>query len=409
MTLDAYREQFDLPDDVAYLDHAATGVLSRPAREAAAAFLDARAGRALGEGRGGEHGRGGRSPNEYPADLDRVDRARRRAAALVGADVRNVEVVPNTSAGLGLLAAGLDWRPGDRVVVPACEFPANVLPWRALAHRGVAVDLVPHREGAFTVDDVEAALRPETRLVAVSWVQFLSGFRCDLEAIGALCRDRGVLFAVDAIQGVGALRLDVGAARPDLVAFGGHKWVCGMQGAGVVVVADTLLDRLRPAQGWLNGPLDWDDLENAGLELHDDATRFRVGTLPMAQVYALDAALGLFLDVGPDAIEAAVLDRAGRLADGLAALGARRYGADHPAGLRSAHASGIVTVAVDDPEGLHAHLAGRGVLASVRNRLVRFAPHAHTRDADLERALDAVASFGRVAVAASGGAAPVPS
>ena len=385
MTLAAYRDQFDLPEAVAYLDHAATGVLSRPAREAAGAFLDARA------GRGGE-----RTPNEFPADLDRVTRARHRAAQLIGAEARNVEVVPNTSYGLGLLASGLDWQPGDRVVVPACEFPANVLPWRALADRGVEVDLVPHHEGTFTVSDVEAALRPETRLVAVSYVQFLSGFRCDLDGIAALCRDRGVLLAVDAIQGVGALRLDVAAVRPDLVAFGGHKWLCAMQGAGVVYVADTVLDRLRPARGWLNGPVDWDDLEATDLALHDDATRFRLGTLPTAQLYALDAALGLFLDLGADAVETAVLSGAGRLAEGLTRLGARRYGTDRPA-----HASGIVTVAVDDPEGLHAWLAGRGVAASVRNRLVRFAPHAHTRDADLDRALDAVASFGRVAVAAS--------
>ena len=388
MTLAAYRDLFDLPADVAYLDHAATGVLSRPAREAAGAFLDARAGRTAG--------RGGRSPNEFPADLERVARARRRAADVVGADVRNVEVVPNTSYGLGLLAAGLDWQPGDRVVVPACEFPANVLPWRALEDRGVAVDLVPHREGAFSVGDVEAALRPETRLVAVSWVQFLSGFRCDLGGVAALCRDRGVLLAVDAIQGVGALRLDVAAARPDLVAFGGHKWLCAMQGAGLVYVADTLLDRLRPARGWLNGPVDWDDLEATDLALHDDATRFRLGTLPTAQLYALDAALGLFLEVGPDVVEAAVLGGAGRLAKGLERLGARRYGAAHPA-----HASGIATVAVEDPEGLHAWLAERGVAASLRNRLVRFAPHAHTRPEDIDRALDAVASFGRVTVATS--------
>ena len=385
MTLDAYRAQFDLPDDVAYLDHAATGVLSRPAREAAVSFLDARAGRTPE-----------RSPNNFPADLERVDRARRRAAALIGADVRNVEVVPNTSYGLGLLAAGLDWQPGDRVVVPACEFPANVLPWRALEDRGVEVDVAPHTEGAFSVDDLAAAIRPETRLVAVSWVQFLSGFRCDLDAIGALCRERGVLLAVDAIQGVGALRLDVASVQPDLLAFGGHKWLCSMQGAGVVYVADTLLDRLRPARGWLNGPVDWDDLEATSLALHDDATRFRLGTLPTAQLYALDAALGLLLDLGAEAVEAAVLDRAGRLAEGLTRLGARRYGSGHPA-----RSSGIVTVAVDDPEGLHAWLAERGVTASLRNRPARFAPHAHTRDADLDRALDAVASFGRVAVAAS--------
>ncbi len=385
MTLDAYRSQFDLPEETAYLDHAATGVLSRPVREAAADFLDGRAGL-----------RSDCTPNNFPADLERIDRARSRAAALIGADVRTVELVPNTSYGLNLLAQGLDWRPGDRVAVPACEFPANVMPWRGLEAQGVEVDLVPHREGTFTVEDVEQVLRPQTRLVAVSYVQFLSGFRCDLAGLADLCRQRGVLLAVDAIQGVGAVRLDVAGVRPDLVAFGGHKWLCAMQGLGVVAVADTLLDRLRPVRGWLNGPVDWDDLEAASLDLHPDATRFRLGTLPTAQVYALDAALGLLLAVGPDTIEAAVLDHAGRLAEGLARLGARRVGSGDPA-----RQSGIVTVEVDDPEGLHAHLAARGVVCSLRNRLVRFAPHAHTRPADLDRALDAVATFGQTTVPAT--------
>ncbi len=385
MTLDAYRAQFDLPDDVAYLDHAATGVLSRPVRDAAGAFLDGRAGR-----------RSDCTPNNFPVDLQRIDHARSRAARLIGADVRSVELVPNTSYGLNVLAQGLDWQPGDRVAVPACEFPANVMPWRGLADRGVTLDLVPHQEGTFSVEDVERTLRPETRLVAVSQVQFLSGFRCDLDAIAALCRDRGILLAVDAIQGVGAVRLDVAAVRPDLVSFGGHKWLCAMQGLGVLVVADSLLDRLQPVRGWLNGPVDWDDLESTALDLHPDATRFRLGTLPTAQTYALDAALGLFLDLGAETVETAVLTNARRLADGLGRLGARRYGTDDPA-----RQSGIVTVGVDDPEGLHAHLMARGVICSLRNRLVRFAPHAHTRPADLDRALDAVATFGRTTVAAS--------
>ncbi|MEM1115353.1 MAG: aminotransferase class V-fold PLP-dependent enzyme [Bacteroidota bacterium] len=382
MSLAAYRSQFDLDPEVAYLDHAATGMLSRAAHAAAADFLAGRAGRVEG-----------RTPNNYPADLERVERARGRFARLVGADVRNVCHVPNTSYGLNLLAQGLDWQPGDRVVVPACEFPSNLLPWRALDHLGVEVDLVPHREGTFSVADIEAALRPETRLVAVSWVQFLSGFRCDLAGIAALCRDRGVLLAVDAIQGVGALRLDIEAVKPDLVAFGLHKWMCAMQGAGYAVVADSLLHRLRPTRGWLNGPVDWDDFEGTTDALHDDATRFYVGTFPTAALYAADAAAGLLLDAGPDAIEASVLDHAARLGEALDRLGAGRYGSRDPA-----HASGIVTVRVPDPEAMHAHLAAHGVVCSMRSRLLRFAPHAHTRDADLDRAVEAVRAFDRTTV-----------
>ena len=383
MTLADYRAQFDLPSEAAYLDHAATGVLSRPAHDAAADYLAGRAGRV-----------DGRTPNNFPVDLDRVERSRRRVARLVGADARNVCHVPNTSYGLNLLAQGLDWQPGDRIAVPACEFPSNLLPWRALAHLGVEVDLIPHTEGTFSVADVEAALYPRTRLVAVSWVQFLSGFRCDLEGIAALCRDRNLLLAVDAIQGIGALRFNTEAVQLDLVAFGFHKWMCGMQGVGYAVVADTLLHRLRPTRGWLNGPVDWDDFENTGDDLHDDATRFYVGTFPTAALYAADAATGLLLDAGTDAIEAAVLDRAGRLGAALDRLGAVRYGSADPA-----HASGIVTVRVDDPEAMHAHLMANGVVCSMRSRLIRFAPHAQTRDADLDRATEAVRSFGKTTVA----------
>ena len=382
VTLDTYRRQFDLPEGLAYLDHAATGVLSRPVHDAAADFLAGRAARLAD-----------RSPNNFPVDLERVERVRARAAALVGADVRHVDVQPNTSTAINLVARGLDWQPGDRIAVASCEFPTNLLPWRALGPEGVEVDGIAHRDGTFTADDVAAALQPRTRVVAVSWVQFLSGFRCDLAAIADVCRAHDVLLVVDAIQGVGALQLDAAGLGIDVVATGSHKWLGGMQGTGFVVVAERLLHRLRPLRGWLNGPVDWDDFEGSGDALHDDATRFRVGTLPMAQLYALDAALGGFLAVGTDVIEAAVLAHAARLAEGLDALGYRRYGSADPA-----HASGIVTVEAPEPEALHTHLAARGVQCSVRSRKLRLAPHAQTRPADLDRALDAVASFGRLAV-----------
>ena len=386
MTLADYRALFDLPPDVAYLDHAATGVLGRHAHAAAADFLAGHAGHVPA-----------RSPNNYPADLARIERLRERAARLVGVPTRNVEVVPNTSAGVNWLAQGLDWQPGDRVAVPAGEFPTNHLPWRGLASRGVAVDLVPAPGGTFTADDVAAVITPRTRVVSVSFVQFLSGFRADLAAISDVCRAHDVLFAVDAIQGTGALRIDAGALGTDLVACGGHKWLCAMHGLGFAAVSDRLLERLVPVRGWLNGPVDWDDFDAVSDDVHPDATRFRTGTLPNAQAYALDASLGAMLDVGPETIEAAVLGHAHRLADGLDALGLRRYGSSDPA-----HASGIVTVDVPDADALVAHLAAQGVYASARSRKLRLAPHAHTRDADITRALDAVAAFAR-----AGHAAPV--
>ncbi len=377
MTLDAYRALFDLPPDVAYLDHAATGVLGRPAHDAARGALDRHAGRIPGE-----------SPNTFPADLERLERLRERAATLLNADVRGVEVVPNTSAGINWLAQGLDWKAGDRVAIPACEFPTNHLPWRGLAAQGVIVDRVDSPGGTFTPEAIDAAITDRTRVVSVSSVQFLSGFRADLPAIAEVCRARGVLFCVDAIQGLGALRLDVGALRPDLVVAGGHKWLCAMHGLGVAYASDRLMEAVAPVRGWLNGPIDWDDFDAVTDEFHADATRFRTGTLPTAQIYALDASIGAMLDVTPDAIETAVLGHAQTLAQGLDALGLRRYGSSDPA-----HASGIVTVEPEHPEALLEALTSAGVHASLRSRKLRVAPHAHTRPDDVARALDAVAEF----------------
>ena len=381
VTLDAYRTQFDLAPELSYLNYAAMGVVSRRAREAVEGYLAERA---------------GANPENYVDRQPEVDRARARAAALVGAEVRNVEFVTNTSVGINVVVQGLDWRPGDRVAVPGCEFPANLMPWLGLERRGVSVDTIPHREGTFSVADVEAALRPETRVLAVSWVQFLSGFRADLAALGALCRERDVLFCVDGIQGLGALQIDAPTLGIDVLATGGHKWLGAMQGCGFVYVADRVMEDLDPMRGWLNGPVDWDDLEHTPRTLHDTAERFRVGTLPTAQILALDAALALHDELGSSAVEAAVLGHAARLADGFDALGLARYGSGD-----ALHASGIVTITVDDPEGLHAHLHARGVQVAVRSRRVRFAPHAHTRETDIERALDAVAEFARPAQIAS--------
>lgn len=387
MSFDAYRAQFAPPAaHRAYLDHAATGHLCRDARAAVGAFLDRRAGHLADA-----------SPNDFPTDLAALDRARERFARLVGVEARQVDLQPSTSLALNVVARGLDWRPGDRVAVPACEFPANLWPWRALEPDGVGVDLIAHRDGTFTPDDVAAVLTARTRVVAVSWVQFLSGFRTDLDAIADVVRaheasvGHDVYLVVDAIQGVGALRLD--GARLDAIACGTQKWLGAMQGSAVLALSDRLMPRLRPLVGWLNGPVDWDDFEACATEpiaLHDDATRFRAGTPQTAQAHALDATLGVLLDAGAEAIESAALANARTVGDALDRLGYRRYGTADPA-----HASAIVTVETPDPEALHAHLTAHGIAVSLRSRRLRFAPHAHTPPEALGATLDAVASFGR--------------
>ena len=383
MTLDAFRSLFPHrahgPHGTAYLDHAATGPLSSRVTAAMHAQIDARS---------------RTEPNNFETFLPALEEGRAVLAELVGAETEHVEYAANTSSALAMVANGLDWAQGDRIAVPACEFPSNRLPWMALERLGVTVDAVPSHEGTFSVEDIARTLTPRTRLVAVSWVQFLSGFRADLAAVGALCRDHGCLFVVDAIQGLGALRMDVQELGIDALACGGQKWMLGPHGSAFFYLAPHLLDRVRPVYGWLNGPVDWDDFDATGLDLHPDATRFRTGTPSTVALLGLKASAETFLELGPETVEAAVLARAGALADGLEAMGLRRFGSADPA-----HASGIVTVEHPDAEGARAHLVERGVVASVRDRKLRLSPHAYTSDDDVARALDGVAAFGRTRVA----------
>ncbi|MEF8795696.1 MAG: aminotransferase class V-fold PLP-dependent enzyme [Salinivenus sp.] len=377
MTLETLRSCFPHLDHHTYLNHAAVSPISTRVRDAIDEYLAER------------HGAQRDAPiANFESFQPVMQRAKERAAQVLGAGAAQVEFVPNTSAGLNLLTRGLDWSDGDRVAVPDGSFPTNVYPFQNLEAEGVSVDFVPTDEGAYTLSAIEDTLRPETRVLSISWVHFLSGFRADLDAIGALCEANDVLFCVDAIQGLGALRLDVEAARIDFLAAGGHKWLMATQGAGLVYCRDALRDRLRPPTGWLHGPVDWDNLGRYDLTFHDDARRFRTGTLNAIGVVALDAALGLHLEAGPEWCEDRLLKLAEALGDALDARGYRRYGRRDPA-----HASGIVTVAPTAPEALYEHLQGHGVTAALRNRKVRFAPSYYNNEADLEAALDAVDAF----------------
>ncbi len=360
-----------------YVNHAAVSPMSRPVKEAVGSYVAER------------HGAEPDAPiANFESFQPLMVETKERAAEVLGTTAERVEFVPNTSAGLNVLARGLDWEDGDRIAVPDGSFPTNVCPFMNLEQEGVTVDFVPTDEGAYTVEDVEATLRPETRLLSVSWVHFLSGFRADLAAIGKLCAERDVLFCVDAIQGLGALQIDVEAAGIDFLAAGGHKWLMAVQGIGLLYCDEALQDRLHPPTGWLHGPVDWKHLDEYDLTFHDDARRFRTGTTSSVGIAALHAALGLHLEAGPAWCEDRVLDLSTTLAAKLADRGLPRYGTDDPT-----HASGIVTVAPDEPDALFDHLLAHDITAAVRNRKVRFAPTYYNDASDLAVILEAVDSY----------------
>src|SRR5262245_55751986 len=217
----ALRDEMPVTRRWAFLDHAAVAPLSGRAR------------RAMGEWAGdlAEHG----VANE-PRWLRRVEEVRGLAARLLNSDPLDVAFVKNTSEGIGIVAEGFPWRPGDNLVTAAEEYPANLYPWMNLAGRGVELRRVPSRGPRIEIDDLRAAIDARTRLVSLSTVEFASGFRNDLDVIGGLCRERGIAFFVDAIQGLGVFPLSVRHTSIDFLAADGHKWLLGPEGAGIFYI-----------------------------------------------------------------------------------------------------------------------------------------------------------------------------
>jgi len=364
--------------DAIYLNNASTGPL--PVRTVAAvyAFTRARA-----------------EPYRMTEALQfgTLDRSRELCARLIGAEPRQIALMVNTSYGLNLAARALPLRAGDVVLSFDREFPANVYPWMAMQRAaGVELRLVPCRPDRTPDEDALLAMLDtddRVRVVSVSWVSFATGYRVDLERIGAACRERGVYFVVDAIQGVGATTLDVRKCQVDLLACGAQKWLMSPWGTGFVYVRDGLVDALEPnAVGWMSvrGSDDFSRLVDYDFTYRDDARRFEVITLPFQEFAGLNASLELLLELGPAAVEAHV--RA--LGDRVLRWAAERDDVALVTPAHPARRAGIVSVAPADPVAASARLTAAGVSHSLREGAIRLSPHCYNTADEVDAALAAL-------------------
>ena len=370
------RTEFPVTRRWAYFDHAAVAPLSGRARRALAGWAADLT----------ENG------DVHESDwLRRVEDVRRRAGQLLQADPLDVAFVKNTSEGIGIVAEGLPWRPGDNVITAADEYPSNLYPWMNLAHRGVEVRLVPSRAGRIALDDVRAALDGRTRLVSLSFVEFATGFRNDLDAVGGLCRERGVLFFVDAIQGLGVLPLDVSRTPIDFLAADGHKWLLAPEGAGLFYIRRDLVEHLHPVGvGWNSVVGAW-DFSRIDFRLKPHAGRWESGTLNIGGIMGLGASIGLLLEAGIDRVAGRVLELTDRLCEG-----ARRAGLGVYSSRRPAERSGIVSLTVPggaDPAALVRRCRDEGVVINQRAGRLRVSPHAYNTPEELDRLVELIGAL----------------
>lgn len=366
-----WRDEFPQDGDLCYLNHAAVAPWPKRSHDAVVRFA------AENVTHGARH---------YPRWLATETRLREQLQRLVNApSSADISLLKNTSEGLSVIAAGLDWQPGDRVLISNQEFPSNRIPWQALARVGVAVD-----QADISGDDPEAALiaamTPQTRLLSISSVQYGTGLRMDLARLGEACRKRGILFCVDAIQSLGVVPMDVQAIHADFVVADGHKWMLGPEGLALFYCRAALRATLRLHQfGW-HMVADAGDYSRQDWQPADDGTRFECGSPNLLCAHALSASLSLIEEVGVSQIASRVAGHVDYLAQEITALGLPLI---TPAD--SARRAGILTfLPHGDSKACWQALMAEGVVCAPRGGGIRLSPHFYTPPAVLERAIAAV-------------------
>lgn len=257
-----------------------------------------------------------------------IERLRVLSANLLNCHRDEIAFVKNTGEGLSIVANGIDFRPGDRIVTTAVEYPANIYPWMEQARRhGCELVMVPeetdpHGRRHVPLDKIlDEVAHPRTRLVTLSHVEFASGQRLDIATVGKLCREQGKLFCVDAIQTLGVLPVDVKSMYIDFLSADGHKWLLGPEGAGIFYVRRELIESTRPLTiGWMN-VINAMDYGNYDYTLKPDAGRYECGTYNVPGLHGLRAAVELLTEVGVDAVGRRLFDLTSHFIDRIQAKG----------------------------------------------------------------------------------------
>lgn len=333
-----------------------------------------------------------RNPQEFGEVLRWVKETREICAQFIGAQADEIALLGPTSLGLSLFANGIDWQPGDEVLCYHGDYPANVYPWIDLRRRGVTVRyLEPAAPGEITPELVAAALSPKTRLVALASAHFFTGYRIDLNAIGSLLHERGILFSVDAIQTLGAFQLDVEKAHVDFLSADAHKWMLGPLAIGIVYVRKANFEKLRPTLlgAWNVVSPNFNALDE--IRFVPTAQRYEPGVLNIAGILGMRAALEFFQKEGHDRISARLLELKAHLVPRLEEMGFQILGP----GVSSPAASSITTFRhpTASSANLYAALEKEKIISSLRHDregrdYIRFSPHCYNTETELDAALN---------------------
>lgn len=375
MDITSVRELFPhIKYGLIYLNHASTGPMSAKVLETINKLLKEKSETKI---------------DDYKSFLKVQDETKQILGKYINAKPDRLAFVDNTSTGINILASGIKWQKGDHILLNDIEFPANVYPFINLKKFGVDVEFVKSENGIVSADDIIRKVNERTKLISVSFVQFISGYRIDLEKLGKFCKTNEIILSVDAIQGIGALNLDVEKMNIDFISCGTQKWLMGLQGLGFIFVRDSLQQKLEPANiGWLSVENAW-HLLDFDMKLKQSANVFQGGTLNTLGIYAFNASLKLLQEFGFGKIENSVISNTIYLHKKLNELGIKPL----LNGLESGFLSGITSFKLDEGEELINYLENKKIVCSFREGYLRLAPHFYNTQNEIDYLIEAIKRF----------------
>ena len=367
MTVSEARELFPhLKTDQIYFNHAAIGPWSSAVVNRISEYVSQRS---------------FTNVENYKFVLEWNASAKQKLANLICASPERIAWNDNVSNGINILAQGLEWKQGDRIILNDLEFPSNVYPFMNLKKHGVEIDFAKSKDGIVDVDDIAALINNRTKLISISLVQFLTGYRADIEAIGQLCKKHEIIFCVDAIQGTGVVQIDVEKSNIDFLSGGSQKWLMSSQGLSYIYVTEELQNRIRQKNvGWTSVDNAWNLLEY-DLTLKKSADRFQTGTLNSLGIAVFDASLELFQNFGMSNIEKGILSNTKYFVQRLDEIG-------FPSLLKNVedkNRAGIVSFKHERANEIFKELEKRRIFCAVREGMIRFSPHFYNTKEEIEK------------------------
>ncbi len=378
MNIEKIRSEFEyLKTGKIYFNHASIGPLPSKTVKAVEEYLTQRSAGEI---------------NIFKDYLSVEKKAKEKLSELIGCSVNRIAWSDNVGNSMSLLAQGLQWKTGDRIIFNNIEFPSNVYPFMNLRSEGVEIDFVDASDGIVRVEEYEKLITPKTKLISISLVQFLSGYRTDVKALSDICHRNGIVLAVDTIQACGTMKIEAENWGIDFLSGGTQKWLLGLEGLSYLYISEELQNRIKQRNvGWGSVENAWELLDYE-LKFPSSARRFQGGTPNSVGIFAANSSFTLFVENGIENIEKRIKENSRYLINKLAEIGFSPILLN----VDDSHLAGIVTFDAQNAEAIKNELLKKNMIVEVRVGKIRISPHFYNTKEEIDAVVDAIGELKNV-------------